>query len=89
MEPKRDIHWHLHGFALGLVSFVFRIFLVFAVIGSGYAIYEWFGGRWFFVFLFAVIAARLHFDLAWIEKHHPRQEDLPVKQKPENPFRKR
>jgi hypothetical protein len=89
MEPKHDIHWHLHGLALGLALFVFRISLVFAVIGAGYAIYEWFGGKWFFVYLFAVIAARLHFDLAWIERTHPRKEDMPAKQEQENPFRKR
>lgn len=89
MEPKRDIDWHLHGLAIGLVVFVLRITLVFAVIGSGYAVYEWFGGKWFFVFLFAVIAARLHFDLAWIERNHPRKDDASIRQESENPFRKR
>ena len=89
MEPKRNKFWHLHGLAGGFAAFAFRIMLVFAVIGVGVEVYQWLGTKWFYVYVFAAIAVRLHFDLAWIEKNHPHGEEEPEEKKPENPFRKR
>ncbi len=86
MEPKRNKFWHLNGIAAGFAAFAFRIFVLFAVIGAGVEIYNLLGVKWFYVYVFAAIAVRLHFDLAWIERNHPRQDD---KEEEENPFRKR
>lgn len=67
-----------------------RLVLLFAVIGSGWAVYEHFGSRWFHVFVFLAIAVRLHLEIRWIEKHvppgiHPEHEA----RRREHPFRKR
>ena len=89
MEPKRNKFWYLNGMAKGFSAFAFRISLVFAVIGVGFEVYELFGAKWFYVYVFAAIAVRLHFDLAWIEKNHPNEDGVQEDEKPENPFRKR
>lgn len=92
MQPKRGLIWHLGGVLRGFGGLAFRLALLFAVIGAGYETYILFGKSWFYVFIFAVLAARLHFELRLIERtEFP--DDKPDRRKdddgPDHPFRKR
>lgn len=91
MQPKHGLFWHLGGLARGFVGMTLRLAAVFGVIGAGYAIYQWFGRDWFYVFIFAVIAARLDVELRLIE-HATFDDDgaeRPPEDEPPHPFRKR
>lgn len=77
------------GIVTGLIRFVLRIVLLFTVMGVGYAVYTWFGTKWFHVFVFAAIALMLHLELLWIDRHFETDDDSSPKEDPPNPFRKR
>lgn len=51
-----------------------RLGATFAVIFAGYYVYEWFGGNWFRVFVFATLALCLHFEIRRIERDFPADE---------------
>jgi hypothetical protein len=87
MHRKRSFGWHLNGLVIGTIAMAMRLIVLFAVIGLAYAIFMHFGARWFYVFIFAAMAFRLHLELSWIERHFSEQEEA-REQKP-NPFRKR
>lgn len=88
-EPGSELPAHFGGIATGIIGFAIRMVLLFAVMGAGYTVYTWLGTKWFHVFVFATIAAMLHFELLRIDRHFDAQEDLPKEEDPPNPFRKR
>ena len=79
----------LGGLVTGFLGFLIRLAALFGVMGAGYAVYTWLGTQWFHVFVFATIAAMLHFELLRIDRHFGGQEDVAEDEDPPNPFRKR
>jgi hypothetical protein len=84
---KRPHGWELNGVVITVIAMAARLVVLFALIGLAYAIYMHFGAKWFYVFIFAAIAVRLHLELTWIERHFE-QRDSKSAEEP-NPFRKR
>ena len=82
-----------NAFVTGIVAMALRIAVLFMVFGAGYWIFIHFGQKWFYVFIFATLALRLHFELAWIERNYPPGEKISEKGRgeggPSHPFRKR
>lgn len=73
-----------------MLAMCLRLVALFAVMGLGYLIYEYLGLRWFYVFIFAVIALRIHLELEWVERHSREIEENDARERnQENPFRKR
>jgi hypothetical protein len=90
MRMRRPLSWHVRGIVNGLIAMTLRLTLLFAVMAAGYWIYTGLGAKWFYVFIFAMIAARLHFEILWIERNYPEStEDNNQNPPAENPFRKR
>ena len=92
MHHGRPFGWHLNDVAVSIIAMVIRLVVLFAVIGIAYAVYASLGAGWFYVFVFAAIAVRLHLELSWIERHFAEAEDADSRSKDEpkpNPFRKR
>jgi len=82
MEPERRPPQHDRqpeeqpmGFLEGLVTISLRISAMFLVIGAGYYVIEHFGESWFRVYVFATVAACLHFELRRIEREFPDDGD--------------
>ena len=76
-----------NGIVISIIAMTARLVVLFTLIGVAYAIFTHFGAKWFYVFIFAAIAVRLHLELSWIERHFDARE---ARQKEEpNPFRKR
>jgi hypothetical protein len=88
MRPHRLLSRHLGGIAIGLIAMALRLGLLFAVMGAAGWIYLNLGSDWFYVFIFAIIAARLHFELRWIERNFDSGE-AEGDNSGDNPFRKR
>ena len=84
---KRPHGLELNGVVITVIAMAARLVVLFALIGLAYAIYMHFGAKWFYVFIFAAIAVRLHLELTWIERHFE-QRDSKSAEEP-NPFRKR
>ena len=84
---KRPHGLELNGVVITVIAMAARLVVLFALIGLAYAIYMHFGAKWFYVFIFAAIAVRLHLELTWIERHFEQRDSKPAEEP--NPFRKR
>ncbi len=59
------------GIGKGFAGLALRTAAAFVVMGFGYFVLQQFGGKGLAVLIALVIAVRLHFELAWIEKNIP------------------
>ena len=69
MDDRRPSH--AAEIVIGAAILGLRLLIVFAVMGTGYFVIEHFGGDWFKVYVFAVMAAGLHFELKRIDREYP------------------
>ncbi|MEC9342718.1 MAG: hypothetical protein VYD64_02615 [Pseudomonadota bacterium] len=59
------------GIVTGFLVLALRLALVFAVMGAGFFVHESLGVEWFRVYVFAALAAGLHFELRRIDREFP------------------
>ena len=75
MDERRPPASNGAGIVIGAAILGLRLLIVFAVMGVGYLVIEHFGGAWFKVYVFAVMAAALHFELERIDREYPPESD--------------
>jgi len=74
MDEQRPPEMEGAGIVTGVAILGLRLALIFAVMGAGYYVHEHFGLEWFKVYVFAAIAAGLHFELKRIDREFPPDE---------------
>ena len=89
MRPKWNGESPATGIAIGFAILFLRLVAVFAVIGAGAGIWHWLGSDWFYVYVAAMIALRIHLELRWIERMPDEALDGSQEQGRAHPFRKR
>lgn len=75
MDDRRPPSSPTAEIVIGAAILGLRLLIVFAVMGAGCLVIEHFGGAWFKVYVFAVMAAGLHFELKRIDREYPPESE--------------